>query len=92
MEPDQINQVLIKGVPVPKDVKVMSLNPVRRTYPWEFMEVGDLWEHELAPGDRNRIQASIRFYKLKNPGTDFGYRLTKEPETKKKGIEVWRLK
>lgn len=85
---------IVKGIPIPDDVVIMNSATKSKKYPWDDMEPGDMWECELtAEGDRSRILASLRIYQIKYRGKkEYGYRLTRERETKKKGIEVWRMK
>jgi hypothetical protein len=84
---------LIKGVPIPADVRVLGRGTKPMTYPWRDMEIGDLWEADFGETiTRQKVLASLRSFKKENPTFDFGYRLTRESGTSAQGIEVWRLK
>jgi len=84
--------VVIKGVPVPGDCKLIGGSAKPTRYPWKEMDVGDMWECDYTTGsERGRVLGSVRYHEAKY-GQEFAYRLTKEPGTDSKGIEIWRVK
>ena len=83
---------IVRGVPIPGDVKVIGRETKPMKYPWKVMEVGDLWECGFdAETTRGTTTASLREYVKKTPKVNFGYRLTHDKESGDRGIEVWRL-